>query len=265
MIAKSYFEQLVPAFRDCEDEIFASIEFYLENVAQHICDEFSLTQEQIDSEAARQHLAPRFKAYLCKRTAYEALPHLDLILTSNGFAVANNQNLTPASRQRVYDLRERLRREKSDARDALLALLVENGDVQPDTLLYTPTLLRRYGVRTKDGAPVYEEELQLVLPDLYGAQHLAETVVGQEQMSELLIGQATFVEDSAESLLVQRCRRLMATYLKGADLRLVKHEVQDFLNRYADDLPTYKFSSKYEADHFTPYENKQDDSCFFFS
>lgn len=104
----------------------------------------------------------------------------------------------------------------------------------------------------------------VVLPDLYAAQHVAETVVGQEQMSELLVGQATFVEDSAESLLVQRCRRLMATYLKGADLRLAKHEVQDFLNRHADDLPTYKASSKYEADHFTPYENKRDDSCFFF-
>lgn len=102
------------------------------------------------------------------------------------------------------------------------------------------------------------------LPDLYAAQHVAETIVGQEQMSELLIGQATFVEDSAESLLVQRCRRLMATYLKGADLRLMKHEVQDFLNRHADDLPTYKASSKYEADHFTPYENKRNDPTFFF-
>lgn len=175
------------------------------------------------------------------------------------------QNLTPASRQCVFDLREWLRREKSDASDALLSLLVENGDAQADTLLYTPTLLRRYGVRTKDGAPVYEVELQLVLPDLYAAQHLAENMVGQEQMSELLAGQATFVEDSAESLLVERCRRLMATYLKGANLRLAKHEVQDFLNRYADDLPTYKSSSKYEADQFVPYENKRDDSCFFFS
>ena len=33
---------------------------------------------------------------------------------------------------------------------------------------------------------------------------------------------------------------------------------------YADNLSTYKSSSKYEADHFTPYENKQDDSCYFF-
>ena len=89
-------------------------------------------------------------------------------------------------------------------------------------------------------------------------------MVGQEQMSELLARQASFVEDSAESLLVQRCRRLMATYLKGADLRLVKHEVQDFLNRHADNLPTYKSSSKYEADQFKAYENKRDDSCYFF-
>lgn len=263
-MTKETFEQLVPAFRDCEDDIFASIAHYIEHVAQRVRDEFSLTEEQIESEAAKLHLASRYDAYVCRRAAYEALPHLDLILTANGFSVVSNQNLTPASRQRVYDLSERLRREKSDARDALLALLVENGDVQADTLLYTPTLLRRYGVRTKDGAPVYEEELQLVLPDLYAAQHLAEKMVGQEQMSELLIGQATFVEDSAESLLVQRCRRLMATYLKGADLRLAKHEVQDFLNRYSDNLPTYKSSSKYEADQFMPYENKQDDSCYLF-
>lgn len=159
MITKSYFEQLVPAFRDCEDDIFASIAHYIEHVAQCVREEFSLTEEQIASASARQHLAPRYEAYVCRRAAYEALPHLDLILTANGFAVASNQNLTPASRQRVYDLRERLRREKSDARDALPALLVENGDVQPDTLLYMLTLLRRYGVRTKDGAPVYEEEL----------------------------------------------------------------------------------------------------------
>ena len=134
-MTKETFEQLVPAFRDCEDDIFASIEHYIENIAQRVRDEFSLTQEQIDSEAARDDLVPLFNACVCKRAAYEALPHLDLILTANGFAVASNQNLTPASRQRVYDLRERLRREKSDARDALLALLVENGDVQPDTLL----------------------------------------------------------------------------------------------------------------------------------
>ena len=260
MITKSYFEAIVPSFRDCEDEIFHSIEPFLQNIAQSVQSEFELTQEQTESET----IAPLFFAYVCKRTAYEALPHLDLILTANGFAVASNQNLTPASRQRVYDLRERLRREKSDARDALMVRLAEEGLYTPDTLLWHPTMLRKWGVRTKDGNPVYEEELQLVLPDLYAAQHLAEKMTGQEQMQDLVTGQSTFAEDSAEILLVRRCRRLMATYLKGADLRLAKHEVQDFLNRHADDLPVYKSSSKYEADHFTPYENMQNDACYFF-
>lgn len=260
MITKQTFEALVPSFRDCDDEIFTSIETYLQDVAQSVKNEFELTQEQTESET----LAPLFAAYVCKRTAYEALPHLDLILTTNGFAVVSNQNLTPASRQRVYDLRERLRREKSVTRDALMVHLAEEGLYTPDTLLWHPTMLRKWGVRTKDGNPVYEEEMQSVLPDLYAAQHLAEKMTGQEQMAELLSGQTTFAQDSAEVLLVQRCRRLMATYLKGADLRLAKHEVQDFLNRYADDLPTYKASSKYEADHFTPYENRADDPTYFF-
>lgn len=85
-------------------------------------------------------------------------------------------------------------------------------------------------------------------------------------MSELLIGQATFVEDSAESLLVQRCRRFMAAHVKGDNnaIRLMTHNLQHYLNENADALLAYKSSSKYEADHFTPYENKRNDSTFFF-
>ena len=79
---------------------------------------------------------PLLEAYVYKNAAAESIPSLDLILTDSGFAVVSNQNLAPASRERVSALLNSLRRQASDARDLLLPpieLVCEfNGwDVQP--------------------------------------------------------------------------------------------------------------------------------------
>ena len=175
-----------------------------------------------------------------------------------------NQNLTPASRQRVYDLRERLRREKSDARDRFLEMVIKQGLHNTHNLLWTPTLLRKYGVRTKDGNPVYEEELQLLQSDVDAAQHKAAMLISEEQMQYELSVQ----DDCGYSFLTEYCRQFMAAYIRRDEknVRLLAHQIQDYLNRNADtpELAAYRNSSKYEADHFTPYENKRNDSCFFF-
>ena len=258
MITKETFEQLVPSFRDCEGEIFESIEVYLQKVEDSILKEYNLST----SNAQDATLAPLLEAYVCKRTAYEALPHLDLILTANGFAVTSNQNLSPASRQRVEELRERLRREKSDARDALMEGLATASLYAPGNLIWNPSLARRYGIRTKDGKQVYEEEMQLVQPDIDAAQHKCAMMVSEEQMEELVTMQETMFYNDLTDL----CRRFMASLIKGnaQNIKVMAKQLQGYLNTHADELPTYRASSKYEADHFQPYENKRDDACFFF-
>ncbi|MBP3228204.1 MAG: hypothetical protein J6M53_05395 [Bacteroidaceae bacterium] len=264
-ISKETFEQYVPAFRDCEDEIFRTVEpmfepIYTDFVSEQIGEMFDVIEDESnDLDVLRERLA----CYVCKRTAYEALPHLDLILTPNGFAVVSNQNLTPASRQRVYDLRERLRREKSDARDKVKEEFLRQGFDYAPNLLYSPTLLRKYGIRTRDGNPVYEEELQLLQSDIDAAQHKAAMLISEEQMQEIL---NSF--DGSTDELIELCRRFMAAHIRRDDynLRLLTHEVQGYLNRNADTplLRAYRASSKYEADHFQPYENRKNDACYFF-
>lgn len=258
MITKETFEQLVPSFRDCEDEIFESIKVYLQKVEEDILNEFGLHTNDFPSTDIESH----FKRYLAKRGAYEALPHLDLILTANGFAVTSNQNLSPASRQRVEELRERLRREKSDARDALMEELATASLYAPGNLIWNPSLARRYGIRTKDGKQVYEEEMQLVQPDIDAAQHKCAMMVSEEQMEELVTMQETMFYNDLTDL----CRRFMASLIKGnaQNIKVMAKQLQGYLNTHADELPTYRGSSKYEADHFQPYENKRDDACFFF-
>lgn len=258
MITKEEFEQYVPAFRDCEEEIFESIETYLSSIEETIRKEFNLSTSTFPSQDCETY----FNRYLAKRGAFEALHHLDLILTSNGFAVVSNQNLTPASRQRVYDLRERLRREKSDARDTLMQELNTCGLYAPHNLIWNATLCRKYGIRTKDGSQIYEEELQLVQTDIDAAQHKCAILISVEQMNELVSMQGTMFYND----LVELCRKFMAAYVKGDTnaIRLMMHQVQHYLNLNADALPTYKSSSKYEADHFVPYENKKADATYFF-
>lgn len=252
------FEQSVPSFRDCGEEIFKSILPYIDRVGQDILRELRLPEDLPDGSGPAALLA----RYQCSRAAYESLPHLDLVLTPNGFAVVGNQHLTPASRQRVASLRERLRREKSDARDALLSALCVSGQYRPSSLLWTPTLARLHGLRTPDGQEVYEEEMQCLQAAIAAAQHRAALAVSEEQMSELLPRQ-----ESAElSTLTALCRRFMAAHVLGdaSGIRLQEHALQDHLHRHADRYPAYKGSSKYESDHFLPYENKKDDPCFFF-
>ncbi|MBQ7634203.1 MAG: hypothetical protein IJS89_01345 [Bacteroidaceae bacterium] len=104
--------------------------------------------------------------------------------------------------------------------------------------------------------------MQLIQTDIEAAQHQCAVIVSEEQMQELVSMQETkFYRD-----LTELCRRFMAAHVKGDSntIRLITHKVQHYLNENADALPTYKASSKYEADHFTPYENKRNDATYFF-
>ena len=62
-----------------------------------------------------------------------AVPHLDLILTPNGFGIVNNSNIAPASKERVERLIASLLSNRDDEIEHLIALLVqEDGWTQSD-------------------------------------------------------------------------------------------------------------------------------------
>ena len=47
-------------------------------------------------------------------------------------------------------------------------------------------------------------------------------------------------------------------------VRALTTRLQEYLNLRAAELPEYNGSTKFQADHFTPYENGKNDPCFFF-
>lgn len=268
-LSKEAFEKYVPAFRDAETRIFEAVLPYMQQYLDK-----ARNVIKIPDDYAGDALV---EAYVYRQAAWQALPHLDLVLTDNGFAVVSNNNLAPASRDRVAALQERLREEKADARDLLLMDLcritawrdTEACRRLRSSLLWCPMLLRRYGVTAADGRQVFEREYNALLPQVLAAGEEAARIVSREQMQWLLEHQDECDEDGEpdlRSVVREMCRRFMAAVIadRKPAVRTLAAQIQDFLNRHADDLPEYAASSKFQSDKFKPYENKKDDACFFF-
>ena len=268
-LSKDAFEKYVPSFRDAEGRIFEAVLPYMQQYLEKATNIIKIPENYAGDTLV--------EAYVYRQAAWQALPHLDLVLTDNGFAVVSNNNLAPASRDRVAALQERLREEKADARDLLLMDLCRNTawlETEAcrrlrSSLLWCPMLLRRYGVTAANGGQVFEREYNALLPQVLAAGEEAARIVSREQMQWLLEHQDECDEDGEpdlRSVVREMCRRFMAAVIadRKPAVRTLAAQIQDFLNRHANDLPEYAASSKFQADNFKPYENKKDDACFFF-
>lgn len=270
-LTKAAFEQYVPSFRDSEPHTYEAILPYLTEHCRQVYVAFGVPEDFTETS--------KVESYVYRAAAYRALPHLDLVLTDNGFAVVSNQNLAPASRDRVAALSERLREEMSNARDELLFALCgidawRNMDIARrlrSTLLWCPMLCRRYGVTDAERRPVYEREYIQLKPQIEAAQERVERMVSREQMAWMLEHQdeydLTDAVGDARIVLREQCRKLMAAIVVGrsdSERELIVR-LQDYLNRHAEELPEYNESSKYKADHFDNYQNEKNDPCFFFA
>lgn len=66
------------------------------------------------------------------------------------------------------------------------------------------------------------------------------------------------------SVFVAQCRRFVARAADSLDTTQQRLNLIAYLDRYLECFPEYEASSAYKANHFTPYENKLHDSCYFF-
>lgn len=264
------FERYVSAFRDAESRIYDAVKPFMAQYIARIIDPL-----HIPSDFARPAL---IDAAVCTGAAYLAVPSMDLVPTESGFAVVSNGNLAPASKERVEALRESLRLNKSDARDMLLFALYEMDDWRfteaarrlRTTLLWCPTLCRRYGITAEGRRMVLEEEFAALSNAILTAHVMVETIVSPEQMAWLVANQDEYddTDDIGDMrrLLRENCRALMAAHVRQDKraIRVMMERVKSFLDQYGEYLPEYRDSRTRQAAAYQPYQNKQDDACFFF-
>ena len=94
-----------------EKSLYEKMTAYLEAaerwLEQNICE-----ASWISNEHGTQLLG---EAVIVNHALYHAIPALDLVLTPNGFGIVNNQNVVPASKERVESLRQSLRHNRDCA------------------------------------------------------------------------------------------------------------------------------------------------------
>ena len=264
LISQPAFEQQVPAFRDSQPHTFEAVLPMMEHFLSVATDQMAVPEYYVNQ--------PLLEAYVYKNAAAESVPSLDLILTDSGFAVVSNQNLAPASRERVTALLNSLRRQASDARDLLLLDLCNtNWAKSPQcklvrtTLLWCPMLARRYGIEIKETDP--QNDFLLHLPAIEQASEMATNIIGQPLMDFLIANQDEHTGGTAYALVRENTRKYMAAVVQQnrRATEALRQNLLRMLEREAGDLPQYKESSTYRAAHAKNYENKQEDPTFFFA
>ena len=184
-------------------------------------------------------------AVAAHRALADAIPSLDLVQTVNGFAVISNQNLAPASRDRVDRLIAAHRSQCDTAISALipqLAAVAEWRDTPPcdyfrSTLFPTPAHIRPRA----SGAATWEryEELhpaivaaedrlaaEYISPDLM--QRLRDEALGLSQLSTL------------DARLCEALRAHVADIIQDRPLRnTVLSDIVDYIRRHPDTFPEW--------------------------
>ncbi|MBR6375823.1 MAG: hypothetical protein IKR91_06290 [Alloprevotella sp.] len=271
-ITKEILENHVPSFRNATPYIFESLSSYVVEARDYVynlCSPEYAEQETFNLRV----LATRL---ICLRTARRAVPGLDLILTENGFGIVSNQNVSPASSARVEALRVSLRQQESQAEDLLIFALLKTDWKKTavavsriESLLWNPTLLRRYGV-TLDGREAYAEEFGKLQPRIEQAEEMVRGIIGPELHAALVERERTMPEDSRSEYAIVRefSRKLMSVVISKPTPQFImksRERLIDTLNRYADSLPEYRESSTYRSYHFDNFKNRDEDHTYFFS
>lgn len=87
--------------------------------------------KNIESEAPSEELIEKIIPVLANLAVMEATPFFDVVLTSSGFGVVRNNNIAPASRDRVHAFVNGCQTAVNDFLDILLAFLEDNIQTEP--------------------------------------------------------------------------------------------------------------------------------------
>lgn len=203
--------------------------------------------------------------------AYDlALPHLDIVLTETGFGVVNNQNVAPASADRVNRLRQRVRDSRDDAVDDLL----DGCRCQSGWAAWATTI----GVfdslvwNAHEQMPVmgivdaHRTRLVELRPKISAAEEILKQRISDALHAELCEAIMDNDATTVQHIVINKALIFIGAHLSG-DFRVAGFHLDKlvaFLEQHLDDFDTYASSSAHEANTFTHYENKKDDPCYFF-
>ena len=252
---------------------------FLTMAEKWVCD--AITSEPVFNDITTLPADNELRVATTQVVVYEAfrnaLPHLDVILTPNGFGIVSNTNIAPASKERIARLLDAL----LDNRDAAIAQLLEMLRMQSDWLatpqaeFYRATMFPNIALaerfpRSSEGR--WEQYLTLrekaiAIEQFFATQYLS------VELTEVL--RAESQSGQYRSMLHQKiCRILQAVEircLQSTDPTAWMHFEHDALSDLVntirnspEDFPEWHSSSTAELYNPPIFENKKEAKGFWF-
>ena len=217
-----------------ETSLYDKICPYLHKAQAWLAKNFTGTEilaliEQLAAEDELRRLCAHITAVDALR---RAIPSLDLILTPNGFGIVSNQNVVPASADRVKRLIDSLLANRDSLANDLLELLAKRSDWpdSPQGQFFGASLWPSLELSSMAGynADTWSHYQSLHLSVLNIEQDLAEHFVSEELMARLrrnmLLRQTTPEEQSIIDGIHQTTLQMLAG--KPLDFKLMSSVVQ---------------------------------------
>ena len=259
-----------------EPTLFEILSPFIETAEQWAIDTF-VPDAIFDEIAEDDGFGPneRFRFPLEKLVACQAymtaIPSLDLVLTPNGFGIVSNQNIVPASRERVDALMNSLESQRDSAIEALILRLSSRTDWQQSaqgkyfgaTMFPLLNLCRRLAIREH----IWDSYQQLHDRLIKIENVLADTYFSQEQM-QVFRSQVIAQYSTTKPIEEQGIRSLQAYELQLlTDIQVhpqCYYDLVTIIRERPDDFPAWHTSPV--ADLFTPkiFQNKKNSSAYWF-
>ena len=269
IFSQELFEQICSSATNSTAEVYDMIAPHLEDTLQSINVELLGTMaDKLDTVPGLEQAVTKL---VCLRTYAEQIPELDLVLTPTGFGIVSNQNLAPASADRVKNLLQKVTNAYEDTYDRCLELLVgtdwadtPQARINIPNLIYTAKQLKMYV--DFPSSDVHRSKLVDFRTKMYHAEEKLMQRVSAEFFDHILEQARHNAFTKEESAMADYMCRFIGFCIASnwSAAKSMLERIENFAERQQDAFSAYKNSDAYKVKHFENYQNEQEDSTYFF-
>lgn len=219
-----------------------------------------VAREQSDAFKAAASATAQYAMYL-------TVPSLDLVLTANGYAVASNENIAPASKERVDRLRESLLAGRDQSIDQLLLQLLQSKEWRQTEQgrWFTGSVFMRPGDVSPDCS--YSNFINFRDKVEPHEQSLVGKTLSQELWSALL-GRRHSNPLPADTQLVQGVKSMLSALAQGKEITNrweAVSRIVEYIKAHAADFPEWEKSptAQLYQPNATFFENKKNSTGYW--
>ncbi len=242
----------------------------------------------IEAEDANSEAKKVVDSIICLKAYSTAIPFLDVIQTSNGFAVVNNSNQAPASKERVERLLKHVQERLYFHVDNLIVCieaktnyldkwrLSSRFENLTDLIYWSGIEFLQYcGDSVESVANVADaikhnipyKDLQRMRSMITGFQYQEiSSYISRVYLDDLINKRRLGTLTGEERKLIDNLKIIVALYIRNNSFK-AEEQLKYIVNRMVtniDSFPSYKESEEYKIKISERYQNQQDDATYFF-